>query len=102
MPRISALSLIATPEPFRTFSDAPSAIFIVMIRPAEGVSGERIHLKNVTGLSNVIIFQVESGIITPTQTIERLSQVTIASGDGGLLIMSDGVSNWEIQARVGT
>lgn len=102
MPQVTALSLMGTPEPVRSYSDAPEAgIFVILIVAAEGIAGELIHLKNVTASSGMATIRALSGLILPT-TIERLVEITISSPDGGVLLMADGVSNWEIQARVGT
>ena len=78
------------------------AAFLIQIVAAEGNAGKQIHLKNVSSSGNTTRFSVVNGVIIVPQTIERLSEVIIASGDGGLLLLADGVSNWEIIARVGT
>lgn len=76
--------------------------FVILIVAAEGHGGKQIHLKNVTSSSNVATFRAIDGVIVVPQTIERLSEITISSGDGGVLVMADGISNWEIVSRIGT
>lgn len=76
--------------------------FWIFIPSTEGIGGHQIHVKNVTGLANPIKIKARDGVTIPAQTIERLDHATITSADGGLMLMADGISNWEIVARVGT
>ena len=77
-------------------------LLVVTIPPAEGISGRMIHVKEVGGSSKTVTIRAKNGVHTVAQTIERLTEITIASADGGVLLMADGISNWMIVARVGT
>ena len=75
---------------------------LIQIPPAEGIAGSMVHVQNVSASSNTVTIRAKDGVHTVTQTIERLSEATMASADSGLLLIADGVSNWKIMARVGT
>lgn len=80
---------------------APAAVvFTITIPAAEGISGRMVHIKEVVGSTNTITIKAEDGVHTVAQTIERLSEITISVADGGVLLLADGISNWEIVARV--
>ena len=83
------------------FSASDVAGFIVTIPAAEGII-RMLHVKEVGGSSNTVTIQATNGVHTVSQTIERLSEITIGSADGGVLLLADGISNWMIVARVGT
>lgn len=76
------------------------AAFTQTIPAAEGISGRMVHVKEVVGSTNTITIKAEDGVHTVNQTIERLTEITISVADGGVLLLADGISNWEIVARV--
>ena len=82
-------------------SGSAVAGFIVTTPGAEGLI-RMLDVKEVGGSSNTGTIQAKNGVHTVSQTIERLSEITIGSADGGVLLLADGISNWMIVARVGT
>lgn len=82
------------------FAASEAAVFLITVPPAEGIAGRMVHVKEVAGSPNTITIQAENGVHTVAQTIERLTEIKIASADGGVLLLADGVSNWEIVAHV--